>query len=68
MQQAWIDHQVPQCGYCQSGFIMAAEAALRANPKLKAQELEAQLTNICRCGSYDAMRAAIAQLTEARRK
>lgn len=63
VQQAWVDQQVPQCGYCQSGFIMAAEAALRANPKISAQDLEARLTNICRCGSYDAMRAAIAQVT-----
>jgi isoquinoline 1-oxidoreductase alpha subunit len=65
VQQAWIDHQVPQCGYCQSGFIMAAEAALRANPKITAHELEAQLSNICRCGSYDAMRAAVVQVTSA---
>jgi len=65
VQQAWVDQQVPQCGYCQSGFIMAAEAALRANPKITAVELEAQLTNMCRCGSYDAMRAAIAQVTSA---
>lgn len=62
VQQAWIDHQVPQCGYCQPGFVMAAVGALEKNPQASEAELAAALTNLCRCGSYDAMRGAIAQL------
>jgi len=68
VQQAWIDHQVPQCGYCQSGFVMAAAGALERNPKATEAELVAALTNICRCGSYDAMRAAIRQVVAAQGK
>ncbi len=59
VQQAWLDHQVPQCGYCQSGMIMAAEALLAENPKPTDDDIDAAITNICRCGTYDRVRAAI---------
>jgi isoquinoline 1-oxidoreductase subunit alpha len=59
LQKAWIKHQVPQCGYCQSGFLMAASALLAKNAKPSTEQINAALSNICRCGSYDAMRAAI---------
>jgi isoquinoline 1-oxidoreductase subunit alpha len=62
LQQAWIKHQVPQCGYCQSGFLMAASALLATNPKPGLQQLETALSNICRCGSYEAMRAALQEV------
>ncbi len=59
LQQAWIDHQVPQCGYCQSGMIMAAEALLNTNPNPSDEDINATMTNICRCGTYQRIRAAI---------
>ena len=59
VQQAWIDEQVPQCGYCQPGFIMATAALLKTNPKPTDQEIEDALTNICRCGTYGALRRAV---------
>ena len=59
LQQAWIDHQVPQCGYCQSGMLMAAAALLRQNPEPSDAEIDAAITNICRCGTYPRARAAI---------
>jgi isoquinoline 1-oxidoreductase alpha subunit len=59
VQQAWIDAQVPQCGYCQSGQIMAAVALLREKPQPSDADIDAAMTNICRCGTYDAIRAAI---------
>jgi isoquinoline 1-oxidoreductase subunit alpha len=59
VQAAWIKHQVPQCGYCQSGFIMAAAALLATTPKPSDADIDAALTNLCRCGTYDAMRSAI---------
>ena len=59
VQQAWIDHQVPQCGYCQSGQIMAAAALLRQTPSPSEEEIDAAMTNICRCGTYVRIRAAI---------
>jgi isoquinoline 1-oxidoreductase alpha subunit len=59
VQQAWIDHDVPQCGYCQSGMIMAAVALLAENPKPTDADIDAALTNICRCGSYQRVRAAV---------
>jgi aerobic-type carbon monoxide dehydrogenase small subunit (CoxS/CutS family) len=62
VQQAWIKHQVPQCGYCQSGFLMAASALFAASPKPTEAQIEAALTNICRCGTYDAMRAALKEV------
>jgi isoquinoline 1-oxidoreductase alpha subunit len=59
LQQAWIDHQVPQCGYCQSGMIMAAAALLKAKPKPTVADIENSITNICRCGTYARIKQAI---------
>ena len=59
VQKAWIDHDVPQCGYCQSGMIMAVAALLREKPKPSDAEIDAAITNICRCGTYQRVRAAI---------
>lgn len=59
LQQAWIRHQVPQCGYCQSGLLMAAAALLAGNPEPSDQAIDESLTNICRCGTYGAIRAAV---------
>jgi isoquinoline 1-oxidoreductase alpha subunit len=59
VQQAWIDHDVPQCGYCQSGMMMAAVALLTENPKPTDADIDAALTNICRCGTYQRVRAAV---------
>jgi len=59
VQRAWIDLDVPQCGYCQSGMIMAAVALLRDKPKPTDADIDAAITNICRCGTYQRVRAAI---------
>jgi isoquinoline 1-oxidoreductase subunit alpha len=59
VQQAWIDHDVPQCGYCQSGMMMAAVALLAENSKPTDADIDAALTNICRCGTYQRVRSAI---------
>ena len=59
VQQAWIDHQVPQCGYCQSGMIMAVSALLNEIPKPTDEDINTAITNICRCGSYPRVRKAI---------
>ena len=59
VQQAWIQHEVPQCGYCQSGMIMAAAALLAAKPKPTDADINAAITNICRCGTFQEVRAAI---------
>ena len=59
VQQAWIAHEVPQCGYCQSGMIMAAAALLAAKPKPTDADIDAAITNICRCGTFQEVRAAI---------
>lgn len=60
IQQAWIEHQVPQCGYCQSGQIMSAAALLRDKPELNDQDIDTAMSgNICRCGTYKQIRAAI---------
>jgi isoquinoline 1-oxidoreductase alpha subunit len=59
VQQAWLDHDVPQCGYCQSGMIMAVAALLARSPKPTDAEIDAAITNICRCGTYQRIRAAI---------
>jgi isoquinoline 1-oxidoreductase alpha subunit len=59
LQKAWIAEQVPQCGYCQSGMIMAASALLTARPKPTNTEIDAAITNICRCGTYQRVRRAI---------
>lgn len=60
---AWVRHQVPQCGYCQSGQVMAATALLHESPKASADEVEAAMVNLCRCGTYNAIRAAMADLS-----
>jgi isoquinoline 1-oxidoreductase alpha subunit len=60
LQRAWIDHQVPQCGYCQPGMIMAATALIAAKPKPTPADIEASITNICRCGTYARIKQAIA--------
>ena len=62
VQQAWIDHQVPQCGYCQSGMIMATVALLRNNPNPSDDDVASGVTNICRCGTYPRVRTAIREL------
>ena len=59
LQVAWIDHQVPQCGYCQSGQLMAAAALLAASPNPSDAQIDEAMTNICRCGTYPRIRAAI---------
>ncbi len=59
VQQAWIDLDVPQCGYCQSGMILAAVALLRDKPQPTDADIDAAITNICRCGTYQRVRAAI---------
>jgi len=59
VQQAWIDEQVPQCGYCQSGMIMAVSALLAETPNPTDEDIDESITNICRCGSYPRLRAAI---------
>jgi isoquinoline 1-oxidoreductase alpha subunit len=64
VQQAWIDHQVPQCGYCQSGMIMAVSALLKSNPNPTDDDLAGAITNICRCGTYPRIRAAVRDLAK----
>ncbi len=59
VQKAWIDHDVPQCGYCQSGMIMAAVSLLKEKPKPTDADIDAAMTNICRCGTFQQVRAAI---------
>ena len=59
VQKAWLDHEVPQCGYCQSGMIMAAVALLSAKPKPTDADIDANITNICRCGTFQQVRQAI---------
>ena len=59
VQQAWLDNEVPQCGYCQSGMIMAVAALLKDNPKPSDADINSAITNICRCGTYQQVREAI---------
>lgn len=59
LQKAWLAHQVPQCGYCQSGMLMAAAALLARNPDPSDADIDAAITNLCRCGTYPRVRAAI---------
>ena len=59
VQQAWVDLDVPQCGYCQSGMIMAVAALLREKPKPTDADIDSAITNICRCGTFQQVRAAI---------
>jgi isoquinoline 1-oxidoreductase subunit alpha len=65
LQQAWIEHQVPQCGYCQSGMLMAVSGLLAENANPSDAEIDAAITNICRCGTYPRIRAAIRSLATA---
>ena len=65
VQQAWLDHDVPQCGYCQSGMIMAAVALLKDKPNPTDADIDVAITNICRCGTYQQVREAIHAVTEA---
>jgi isoquinoline 1-oxidoreductase subunit alpha len=65
VQQAWIDHDVPQCGYCQSGMIMAVAALLKVKPSPTDAEMNAEITNICRCGTFQEVRAAIHAIASA---
>jgi isoquinoline 1-oxidoreductase subunit alpha len=59
IQKAWLELDVPQCGYCQSGQIMAAAALLQANNKPTDEQIASEMTNICRCGTYNRIKAAI---------
>lgn len=63
VQQAWIEHQVPQCGYCQSGMIMAVSALLDQRPNPTDEQIDATITNICRCGTFARVRRAIHDLS-----
>jgi isoquinoline 1-oxidoreductase alpha subunit len=65
VQQAWLDIQVPQCGYCQSGMIMAVSALLAEKPHATDAEVDEAITNICRCGTFARVRKAIHTLTAA---
>lgn len=60
VQQAWIEADVPQCGYCQPGQIMSCAALLKAKPKPTQGDIDAQMTNLCRCGTYGRIRKAVA--------
>ena len=64
LQQAWIADNVPQCGYCQSGMILSAAALLKKKPKPTDADIDAAMTNICRCGTYSKVRKAIHRAAE----
>src|SRR5688572_4139065 len=59
VQKAWVDHDVPQCGYCQAGMIMAVTALLNSKPRPTDADIDGAITNICRCGTYQQVREAI---------
>ena len=59
LQRAWEELDVPQCGYCQPGFVLAAASVIAADPKQTSEQVLSQLTNLCRCGTYDAIRLAV---------
>ena len=65
VQQAWVNNDVPQCGYCQSGMIMAVTALLKDKPKPTDADIDGAITNICRCGTYLQVRAAIHEAANA---
>ena len=65
LQQAWIDHEVPQCGYCQSGMLMAVAGLLKDTPNPTDADIDGAITNICRCGTYQQVREAIHAVTKA---
>lgn len=64
VQKSWLELQVPQCGYCQSGMIMAAAALLKTNSSPSAEDIRSTITNICRCGTYPRVEAAIFRAAE----
>ena len=64
VQQAWIEMDVPQCGYCQTGMIMSAAALLELNPRPSDRDIDRTITNICRCGTYNQVRSAIHRAAE----
>ncbi len=64
IQEAWIAHEVPQCGYCQTGMIMSAAALLEKNAKPTDAQIDASMTNLCRCGTYTRVKQAIHALAE----
>ena len=64
VQEAWIEHEVPQCGYCQSGMIMAVSALLEQRPDPTDEQIDAAITNICRCGTFVRVRRAIHAVAE----
>lgn len=64
VQRAWIEEQVPQCGYCQPGFIMAAAQLLAKNPNPSDEDIDHSVTNLCRCGTYERVRKAIHRAAE----
>jgi len=66
VQKAWIEHEVPQCGYCQTGMIMSATALLAKKPKPSDADIDAAMTNLCRCGTYARVRTAIHSLAGAK--
>ena len=68
VQRAWIEHDVPQCGYCQSGQIMAAVALLAVKPNPSDSDIDREMTNICRCGTYQRIRMAIHRAAELSKK
>ena len=68
VQKAWAAIDVPQCGYCQSGQIMAAAALLKKNPKPTDKDIDEAMTNICRCGTYQRIRAAVHMAADMRRQ
>ncbi|SIR35888.1 isoquinoline 1-oxidoreductase, alpha subunit [Rhizobium sp. RU35A] len=63
--EAWVDHQVPQCGYCQSGQVMAATALLKQTPQPTEEDIAAAMINLCRCGTYNAIASAVRQAAKA---
>ena len=65
IQKAWIEHEVPQCGYCATGMMMSAAALLARNPKPSDADIDAAMTNLCRCGTYGRVRQAIHALAAA---
>jgi len=68
VQQAWVDEQVTQCGYCQPGILMAVDALLSKNPEPDDATIDREVTNICRCGTYPRIRRAIHRAAELRRQ
>jgi isoquinoline 1-oxidoreductase subunit alpha len=66
VQQAWLDEQVPQCGFCQPGFLIAVTALLASNPAPTDAQIDAAVTNICRCGTYPRIRRAVHRAAAAR--